>query len=59
MVERDESPRLACAREVWEEVGLALPIGPLLCVDYTARAGGVSEALQFVFWGGRLGAEEA
>jgi len=29
-----ESPHDGCAREVAEEIGLSLPVGPLLCVDW-------------------------
>lgn len=58
MVEEDESPRQACIREVKEEIGLDLDITRLLCVDYTARDGDKTEALQFMFYGGILDGEQ-
>ncbi|NKB65796.1 MAG: NUDIX domain-containing protein [Candidatus Latescibacteria bacterium] len=54
IVEKDESPQAACRREVCEELGLDLPIGRLLVVDYTAGQGDWTEKLEFVFYGGRL-----
>lgn len=51
--EADESPKTACYREVLEEVGLELPLGRLLCVDYRflSKRGG---SLAFLFDGGVL-----
>ena len=54
VVEKDESPLAACRREVEEELGLVLPIGRLLVVDYTAGRGDWTEKLEFVFFGGPL-----
>ncbi|MGW1347375.1 NUDIX domain-containing protein [Kribbella sp. NPDC002412] len=54
IAEYDESPYDACVREVQEEIGLALPIGPLLVVDWVPALGVWSDALAFVFDGGVL-----
>ena len=58
VVERDESPRQACERETREELGLAIAPLRLLCVDYTRATAEASESLQFVFWAGRVSAEQ-
>lgn len=58
MVEREESPRQACAREAREELGLDIAPQRLLCVDYTTATDEASESLQFVFWAGRLDASQ-
>jgi ADP-ribose pyrophosphatase YjhB (NUDIX family) len=54
IVEYDESPYEACRREVKEEIGLDLEIGPLLVVDWVPALGPWSDALAFVFDGGIL-----
>ncbi|WP_433167372.1 NUDIX domain-containing protein [Kribbella sp. CA-247076] len=54
IAEYDESPYQACVREVEEELGLALAIGPLLVVDWVPALGIWSDALAFVFDGGVL-----
>ena len=58
VVDRDESLRDACAREVKEEIDLEVKDLKLLCVDYmSARVSeyiNKSENLQFVFAGGIL-----
>ena len=54
VVEDGESPRQACLREVREEIGLDVALGPLLVVDYTSLATAPREALQFLFHGGTL-----
>src|SRR5215211_5885125 len=53
-IEEHESPRQACVREVWEEIGLTLAITRLLCVEYQSRDGSNSENIQFIFDGGVL-----
>jgi 8-oxo-dGTP diphosphatase len=58
VVEDGESPRQGCTREVQEEIGLDVTLGPLLVLDYTSLATAPREALQFLFYGGVL-AEEA
>ena len=54
VVETDESPARACARELVEELGLDLQIGPLLCVDYNSSTPGYLESLMFLFDGGAI-----
>lgn len=58
MAEQDESPLEACRREVREEIGLELEIGPLLVVDWVPAIGVWFDAVNFVFDGGVLGAEQ-
>ena len=67
MVDRGESPHEACARETGEEIGLSVPTGDLLVLDWVPRHGFVSAPMAvFVFDGGviedpdliRLQAEE-
>jgi 8-oxo-dGTP pyrophosphatase MutT (NUDIX family) len=52
VVEVGESPRLAVAREVEEELGLALEVGPLVLTDWLPPWGGWDDALCLVFDGG-------
>lgn len=59
MVEKDESPRDACLREVTEELGIELPIGPLLAVDWVPAVGVWDAGLMFVFDGGVLPVDPA
>lgn len=54
IVEQDESPKQACAREIKEELGLEVTVGRLLVLDYTSRQGTRSDSLQMVFLGGTL-----
>jgi ADP-ribose pyrophosphatase YjhB (NUDIX family) len=58
VIELDESPARACAREVEEELSLRIHIERLLCVDYTAKTDEKSESLQFIFQGGTLNQEQ-
>jgi 8-oxo-dGTP pyrophosphatase MutT (NUDIX family) len=52
VVEDDESPRAAAERECVEELGLRLPAGRLLAVDWLPAWGGWDDACVFVFDGG-------
>ena len=52
VVEVGESPQRAVGREVEEELGLALPPGPLLVTDWLPPWGGWDDALCLVFDGG-------
>ncbi len=58
IAEPDESPYDACRREVLEEVGLDLTIGPMLVVDWDPARGVWHDALAFVFDGGVLTGDE-
>ncbi|WP_329258122.1 NUDIX hydrolase [Actinoallomurus sp. NBC_01490] len=50
-----EPPEVTCAREVKEEIGLDLPVGPLLFVGWgPARAPRPRPMLTFIFDGGDL-----
>jgi RimJ/RimL family protein N-acetyltransferase len=52
VVEVGESPQLAVAREVEEELALTLPAGPLLLTDWLPPWSGWDDALCLVFDGG-------
>lgn len=54
VVEKNESPRKAAAREVKEELGIDVSYLEFLCVDYAVPSGPKDESLQFVFFGGQL-----
>ncbi|MEV4385335.1 NUDIX hydrolase [Micromonospora sp. NPDC049580] len=56
-VEPGESPRAACLREVQEELGLTVTIGPLLVVDW-APAEHEGDKLLFIFDAGSLTVEQ-
>lgn len=58
VVEANESPRAACAREVGEELGLDRPPLALLGVDYTPETDDRTESLNFIFYGGLLTPED-
>jgi len=54
-VDQHETPHTAAERELHEELGLGLPVGHLLVVDWASPAGPRPRALvNFVFDGGRL-----
>jgi 8-oxo-dGTP pyrophosphatase MutT (NUDIX family) len=53
-VDKDESPRESCAREIREELGLNLVVGRLLGIEYLARRNYKPEAIHFIFDGGVL-----
>lgn len=42
-VEANESPQQACKREVREELGIDIPIGQLLCLNYREETEDISE----------------
>jgi len=58
VVELNESPRAARAREVMEELGVRRPCTHLLLVDYSAESADKTESLAFIFDGGVLTAVE-
>ncbi|WP_370940720.1 NUDIX domain-containing protein [Amycolatopsis sp. cg13] len=58
LVEDDESPLAACRREVREELGIDVPVGRLLVVDWLPTHGVWRDSLQFIFDGGVLSREQ-
>ncbi|MGW4399566.1 NUDIX domain-containing protein [Amycolatopsis nivea] len=58
LVEDGESPLAACRREVREELGIDVPVGRLLVVDWLPAHGVWRDSLQFVFDGGVLSREQ-
>jgi len=54
VLEAGELPRETCAREVREELGIDVPIGPLLVIDATTVRTTSRESLQLIFAGGVL-----
>ncbi len=58
VVEAHESPRAACHRELREQLGLEVALGPLLCVEYRSSAPPKTECLQFIFAGGALSSDQ-
>jgi ADP-ribose pyrophosphatase YjhB (NUDIX family) len=52
VVEADESPWAAAARELVEELGTERPLGRLLVVDHVQAYDGRPDAMVFVFDGG-------
>ncbi len=59
MAEANEAPRDAAARELREELGLSLPIGRLLVLDWVPAREPWDDQLVFVFDGGTLPVERA
>lgn len=57
-VDTDESPEAAAIRETKEEISLDLQNITLVCVEYTLKKGIKPETLQFIFYGGKLDANE-
>ena len=57
-VEKNESPKQCCQREIQEELGLNRKIGELLVVDYNVETEEKTESLMFIFDGGILTSQE-
>jgi 8-oxo-dGTP diphosphatase len=57
-VEAEESPQLACRREVAEELGLDRPTGRILAVDWIPTRPELPEGLIIIYDGGTLAASE-
>ena len=57
VVEVNESPQLAVAREVEEELGLKIEAGPLLLTDWLPPWSGWDDAVCLVFDGGVVSSE--
>jgi ADP-ribose pyrophosphatase YjhB (NUDIX family)/transcriptional regulator with XRE-family HTH domain len=58
MAEANEPPRQAASRELKEELGLEVPIGRLLCVDWVSPHGPWDDSLMFIFDCGELDTRE-
>jgi 8-oxo-dGTP diphosphatase len=58
-VDAGETPLSAACREVREEIGLDVEIGPLIGVDWISERPPKPEALLFIFDGGELSADQA
>ncbi len=54
VVEPNETPRQGAQREILEEIGLAFELGDAAIVDWMPASLGWSDAIEFVFHGGRL-----
>jgi 8-oxo-dGTP diphosphatase len=55
ILEEGEPPHVGCAREVQEELGLSIPVGPLVAIDWLAPEGSqLRPAVAFIFDGGVL-----
>lgn len=55
VVDKNESPRQACIREIKEEIGLDIKDLRFLCVDYYRNLDNQKgESLQFLFYGEKL-----
>lgn len=52
VVEANESPRTACARELLEELGLKVALGRLLVMEWQGPEADRSESLMFLYDGG-------
>lgn len=57
-IDKDESPRQGCVREIKEEIGLDITKLNFICVDYTTANDYKTESFQFVFNGGILNQEQ-
>ncbi|WP_433521423.1 NUDIX domain-containing protein [Nocardia pseudovaccinii] len=58
VVEANESPRAAAVREVGEELGLTVPMGRLLVVDWVPPGLYPTDGLMLVYDGGVLSVEQ-
>lgn len=58
VAEDNESPRAACERELAEELGLSLKLGPLLVIDWMPMHGVWRDSLQLIYGGGILSRDQ-
>ncbi len=58
IVEPGESPRLGAIREVREELGVDWPVGRLLVADWMPPYLGWEDAIEMIFDGGQVTAEQ-
>ncbi|KAB1910684.1 NUDIX hydrolase [Micromonospora sp. AMSO31t] len=56
-VEPGESPRAACQREILEELGITVPVGGMLAVDWAPHPA-EGDKMLFIFDGGMLADEQ-
>lgn len=54
LVELGEAPWAGASRELLEELGLRLPLGRILVVDYVDGGGPYGDGIMFIFDGGLL-----
>ena len=54
IVEKNESPRQACLREIKEELNIETSLDKLLCVEHLSEDTQQTESVQFVFYGGLI-----
>ncbi len=59
IVRENESPLRALERVLHIEIGVTLPIGELVAVDYNHSIDAKGEHLQLVFWGAKLSQTQA
>jgi ADP-ribose pyrophosphatase YjhB (NUDIX family) len=59
VVQANESPRTGCGRRVNEELGVAVPVGRMLCIEWQGVEPDRSESLMFIYDGGVLVAPPA
>lgn len=58
MAEANEPPHQAAQRELREELGLAVQVGNLLCVDWVSPHGPWDDMIAFIFDGGEVSREQ-
>jgi 8-oxo-dGTP diphosphatase len=58
MAEANEPPEATVRRELREELGLDLTVGPMLCIDWVPPHGPWDDMIAFVFDGGSLTAAQ-
>jgi 8-oxo-dGTP diphosphatase len=58
IVEPYETPRQGAIRELTEELGIELPVGRLLVVDWMPPYLGWDDAIEMIFDGGRIGEDD-
>jgi len=59
VVEDNESPRAGAVREVLEELGLALSLGRLLCIDWIPSRLSETEGVMLIYDGGLIDGDTA
>ncbi|GII66553.1 NUDIX hydrolase [Sphaerisporangium krabiense] len=58
MAEANEAPTDTARRELCEELGCSIEVGPLLCIDWQSPHGPWDDLLAFVFDGGTLSSRD-